>query len=436
VNISVFGCELTGTVTAGCLAKKGNSVKLVSLDDTLERSKVGINLTYGEPSLAMLVSSQLIKQNLVYSSNWNESIAHADIIIISIPPWFLSVAKKLVERIGEVAKKKILIINQTTFSVGQSKKFEDKIAKIFKERSVFFSVSVLSMPDLISRGTSVEEFLNPSRIILGGDNADALNIVSELMLPFYKQKKYLKIMSSKEAEYTKFSLNAILATRVSLINELANSAELFAIDFSKVKEGIGSDPRIGFNYIDPGCGFGGPSFASDLNYLSEVFEKKGADGRLLSVAIEENETQKEVLFRKAWRFFNNDLANKTFAIWGLSFKPNTSSVDNAPSLTMIKALVAQGAKVIVYDPKANEAFMQSFGDISSIAFADDMYELLEGVDALFLLTEWEEFLTPDFTKLKRLMKQSIIFDGRNVYEPNEMLKEGIKYIGIGRGIVV
>jgi UDPglucose 6-dehydrogenase len=436
MNISIFGCELTGMVTAGCLAKKGNNVVLVSMDELSDQAKGGVSLTHGEPSLTLLLSSQVIEKKLVYATDWDEAIYHADIIIISIPSWLLPLAEKVVDRIGKVAQKDVILVNQTTFSIGKSNEFEEKIKERFVQRSADFSVNVLSMPDLISKGTAVEEFLNPERVIIGGENKKAINTIAELMLPFYKDEKNLIIMTAKAAEYTRFTLNAVLATRISLINEFANNAELFGIDFAEVREGIGSDSRIGSKYINPGCGFGGPSFAADVNELVESFDKKGSGGRLLAAAAAENETQKEVLFRKAWRYFDNDLTNKTFAVWGLSFKPNTSSVENSPSLTLVKALISQGARVIVYDPKANETFIKALGDIGPVAVAEDKYEVLEDVDALFLLTDWETFFDPDLKRMKALMKTPVIFDGRNVYEPSVMAEEGIRYIGIGRGLVV
>ncbi len=436
MKITVFGCELLGMVTAGSLAKENHHVLLVSIDNHAESSKGGTSLTKGEPNLGVLLSEQILAKKLVYVSDWADAIEHADIIIISTPSWLEDLADDIIAKIAEIADKDIIIINQSTFSVGKAIEFENKIKKKFIQRDVSFSVAVLSMPETIAKGTALKDFLNPDRVILGGDNNAALAKVSDLMQPFYKQKSALKIMSSKAAEYTKFALNAILATRISLINELSNSAELLDIDFREVREAIGSDKRIGFHYVNPGCGFGGPSFTADMRSLIETFEEKGIDSRLLVAAIAENEIQKEVLFRKAWRLFDNNLADKHFAVWGLSFKPNTASIVNAPSLKLVKSLLAQGASVSVFDPLAGQDFMKNFAKSDTVSLVENKYEALENADAMFLMTEWQEFLALDIVELKKRMKQTIIFDGRNIYSPEKMAEDNIKYIGIGQGLVV
>jgi len=436
MRISIFGCKLLGLVTAGGLAKEGNHVQLVSTDHFAENSKGGIGLTKGEPGLECLLSEQKLAKKLVYVSDWMGAIEHAEVIIISTPSWLEALADDIIVKIGEIADKDIIVINQSTFSVGKAIEFESKIKQLFRQRDVDFSVSVLSMPETITKGSAVNDFFNPDRVILGGENEEALTKVSVLMKPFYKQENALKIMSSKAAEYTKFALNAILATRISLINELSNSAELLDIDFRDVREAIGSDKRIGFHYVNPGCGFGGPSFTADIHSLIETFEKEGIDSRLLVAAIAENEIQKEVLFRKAWRLFDNNLVDKHFAVWGLSFKPNTASVVNAPSLKLVKSLLAQGASVSVFDPLAGQNFMKNFAKSDRVSLVETKYEALENADAMFLMTEWQAFLALDIVELKKRMKQAIIFDGRNIYSPEKMAEDNIKYIGIGQGLVV
>ncbi len=436
MKITVFGSELNGLVTAGCLAKEGNHVLLVAMDDSSENHTVELSLTQAEPGLTFLLSSQIIEKKLVYTTDWDKAIDHADVIFINTSSWLLDHAEKIIVRIAEVATKEVIVVNQTTFSVGKAKQFEQKICVGLKQRGCQFLASVLSMPEFVRRGTAIDDFTNPDRIVLGGNNTRSLAILSKLMKPFYKADTGLKIMQSQAAEYTKLSLNAILATRISLINELANNAEKFGIDFAEVREGIGSDSRIGFNYIDPGCGFGGPSFASDMNTLVSAFEEKGTDGGLLKTALAENEIQKEILFRKAWRFFNSQLSGKRFAVWGLSFKANTETVKNAPSLILVDLLLSQGANVSVYDPKANNSFIENFEQTNSVIIADNKYEILAGVDALFILTDWDEFLKADLKKMTSLMKEKIIFDGRNIFEPKQMKERGITYIGIGRGEVI
>ena len=435
MNITIFGCELTGLVSAGCLAREGHNVVLVATKD-IDRRVGGTSLTQAEPSLTFLLSSQVIEKKLVYMTDWDQAIEHADVFFISISSWMPDIADQIITAIGKQATTDVIVVNQTTFSVGKAKEFTENLQNSFNQREINLIASVVSLPEFISRGTAVKDFMNPDRIVLGGENQSSILKISELLKPFYKQESRLKIMSSSAAEYTKFALNAILATRISLINELANNAEKFGIDFAEVREGIGSDSRIGFNYVNPGCGFGGPSFASDMTALVKSFEEKGADSRLLKAAIYENKIQKEILFRKAWRYFDNNISDKRFAVWGLSFKPKTETVENAPSLVLVDALISQGASVAVFDPKANDSFMSRFKYADSVIVSNDKYEILEQVDALFILTEWEEFIEADLEKMAGLMKTKIIFDGRNIYEPNEMAKKSFVYVGTGRGLVV
>jgi len=435
MKVSVFGNDVAALVCAGALAKTGNHVKVVFYDDEndgFSNNKLGIE---AEPGLTDLLLKQQSAQRLAYVADDLDAILNSEVIIINLPSNELLLAKKLIIKIAKTINSNVLIVNQSTFPVGTTEAFNLLVEQEFKQRAKIFSCEVIAMPELISKGSALKQFLNPDRIILGGGSADSLTLMQALLKPFYFDENQIKLMSSRAAEYTKFALNSMLATRVSLINELANSAELLGIDVEELRQGIGSDSRIGFHYINPGCGFGGSSFSADIKTLIDTFDEKGADSTLLSSALVANENQKEVLFRKAWRYFSGKLVGKKFAVWGLSYKPNTSSVENSPSLDLVTALLAQGAEVSVFDPKAAKNFIAKIKH-ENLLVADDMYTALKDADALFVLTEWQQFYNPDFMAMKPSMKQAVIFDGRNLYSPKLLADKGFFYSAIGRGEVV
>lgn len=436
MKIAVFGCELSGLVTAASLAQTGNEVMAlpVGIADVAELSK-GV-LPREEPGLSDLVSQQLSSGRLSFEALWESGIEHADIIFLSMPSWRSSQAEAVVDEIGLLAKRDVLVVNQSTLPVGTADRFEAKLKLAFAERGLVAKASVVAMPEFISEGSALSDFVKPDRIVLGSSDQASIDKVRDLMRPYNHVIDQFKIMSTRAAEYTKYAVNALLATRISLVNELANNAEHYNIDIEEVRQGVGSDNRIGFNYLFPGCGFGGPSFAADVQSMVQTLQSKGYDADLLKAVINNNEAQKEVLFRKAWRYFDQDLRGVKIAIWGLSFKPNTSTVENAPSLRTVEALLAQGAIVSVFDPKAHESFRSYFPESENVLYAEDMYHALNQADALFLMTEWRQFWSPDYEKMTALMKKPVIFDGRNIFEEKFMQQHGFEYFGIGRGKVI
>jgi len=436
MNISVYGCELSGLVTAGSLAHAGNQVMALPVGYVkVEDIKKGI-LPREEPGLDHLVSTEVKSGRLVFEADWNKGLVNADIIILSMPSWNAKQAEKVIDLIGKKSLEDVLVINQSTLPIGTADRFEAMLKLAFAEKGLVAKAVVVSMPEFISEGSAIVDFSKPDRIVLGSSNKEAIAAIKDLMRPFNRVTDQVKVMSTRAAEYTKYAVNALLATRISLINELANNAEHFNIDIEEVRQGLGSDNRIGFNYLYAGCGFGGPSFAADVQLLVDSLESKGYDADLLKTVLSNNETQKEVLFRKAWRFFNQDLRGIKIGIWGLSFKPNTATVDNAPSLKTIEALIAQGAEVIAYDPKAMPAFSKYWGERSGVTLVDDMYLAIEGVDALMVLSEWESFWSPNYQQLLDKMARPVIFDGRNIYNQQVMNQQGFRYFGVGRGEVV
>lgn len=436
MKITVFGCELSGLVTAGSLAHTGNEVLAIPVGlAKAENLKKGV-LPRDEPGLEQLIRSQVKEERLNFSHDWSEGIQHGDIYILSMPSWRADKAELVIDAIGQSALKDVLIINQSTFPIGTADRFEAAIKLAFAQRGVVAKVTVASMPEFISEGSAISDFSKPSRVVLGCQDKGAVALIKDLMRPFNHVTDQVKVMSTRAAEYTKYAVNALLATRISLVNELANNAEHFNIDIEEVRQGLGSDSRIGFSYLFPGCGFGGPSFAADVQALVATFQSKGYDADLLKTVLQNNETQKEVLFRKAWRFFKNDLRGLKIAIWGLSFKPNTATVDNAPSVKTIEALVAQGAEVVAYDPKANDAFKEYWGGKAGVTLVTDMYEALEQADALMVLTEWKRFWSPDYARMFESMNRPVVFDGRNIYEHEVLTHHGFRHFGVGRGEVI
>lgn len=433
MKVSVFGCELSGLVTAGALAQTGNQVIALPIGTaSVHELRKGI-MPREEPGLSRLIKNQLKGGRLTFEEDWRKGLQHSEVLILSVPSWRLDRAEEVIEKIGKYASDEVLIVNQSSFPIGTADRFEAKLKLAFAERGLVAKVSVVAMPEFISEGSALNDFTKPDRIVLGSCNLDSIKRVKDLMRPYNRMTDRFKVMSTRAAEYTKYAVNALLATRISLVNELANNAEHFNIDMEEVRQGLGSDSRIGFNYLYPGCGFGGPSFASDVKSLVATLEGKGYDADLLKTVLDNNESQKEVLFRKAWRFFNTDLKGKTIAVWGLSFKPNTSTVENAPSLKTIEALVAQGVTVNAYDPKAMPDFALQWKGGASVRLVEDMYEALECADALFLMTEWKMFWSPDYNLMKSVMKMPVIFDGRNIYDKDILMEYGFRYFGVGRG---
>lgn len=433
MKVTVFGCELSGLVTAGALAHAGNHVMSLPVGNVKVEDLRAGRLPREEPGLDTLIAQQCREGRLSFESDWELGLRHGEVLILSTPSWRIDRAEALIKLIGETAKSDVLVVNQSTFPLGTADRFEAKLKLALAERGVVAKVAVVAMPDFISEGSAIENFMRPDRIVLGGSDEASLRLMRDLLRPFNRMTDQIKVMSTRAAEYTKYAVNALLATRISLINELANNAEHFNIDFEEVRQGLGSDKRIGFSYLYPGCGFGGPSFAADVMSLVTALQGKGYDADLLRTVLSNNETQKEVLFRKAWRFFDNDLRGLKIAVWGLSFKPNTATVENAPSLKAIESFIAQGAQVKAFDPKAMADFSEHWQGRPGLQLVDDMYDALDDVDALVILTEWKMFWSPDYAQMKKRMRRSVIFDGRNIFDPQVLQGHGFRYFGVGRG---
>ena len=443
MRVSVYGCDLTGLVTAGALASTGNDVLGLSVGSLkAEDLQQGI-LPREEPGLKELIQGQLEAGRLNFSSDWRDGIAHAEIIFFSMPSWRFAEAKKVVSLIAETAVQNLILVVQSTVPVGTAEHFSKVLNAGYRQRNLETEVKVVSMPEFISEGRAIQDFTRPDRIVLGATDPVAIEQIHDLMRPFNRLTDQVKVMAPRSAEYAKYAVNALLATRLSLVNELANNAERFDVDMEEVRQAVGSDSRIGFSYLYPGCGFGGASLSADIESLVETLHHCGSEVELLETVLEINESQKEVMFRKAWQYFGADLRGIKIAVWGLAFKPNTNTIINAPSQKTVEALVAQGAEVVVHDPKANKNFQnwwQAYAaqketlEVDAVVFAEEMYAALEGVDALMILTEWKHFWNPDFQKMQQLMRRPVIFDGRNLFEPKRMAERGFDYFAVGRGM--
>ena len=441
MKITLFGCALTGLVTAGALASTGNEVMAVPLKDSEDDSSRLAALQQGalgreEPGLSELIQTQLAAGRLQFTEDWTQAIGHAEVIFLSMPSWQAKQAQAVVEAIGCTANRSLILVNQVTLPVGTADLFAQKLQADFVVRGVKHSVQVVVMPEFITEGAAIENFMRPDRIILGSKEPEAIAVLKELMHPFNRMTDQVKVMSTRSAEYSKYAVNALLATRISLMNELANNAETLGVDIEQVRQGIGADSRIGYSYLYPGTGYGGPSFAADIQFLVQSLQSSGSEVELLQGALTINEMQKEVMFRKAWRFFQADLIGKKIAVWGLAFKPNTDTITNAPSLKTIAAFVSQGAEVFAYDPKANAKFSDWWGKRSGVILQEDPYAVLQDAEALVILTEWKHFWSPDFERMRDLMHQAVIFDGRNLYDPKRMQEKGFRYFAVGRGELI
>lgn len=437
MRVSVYGCSLTGLVTAWALADVGNEVVLLpAAAESLSQLR-RLVLDFDEPGLKSRLRQQLASGRLILADNPEQAFAHGEVHCLALEADALSYAQQLLQLLAIRATSPIVVINQSTFPVGTTGQLQQLMRQarvdagldsVTKEQQV----ACLSMPSFLQEGAAVQGFLRPNRILLGSDGGAGLQQTRELLRPFNRSNEQWLMMSTREAEFTKYAINGMLATKLSFINEMANLADQLQVDIEQVRKGVGSDPRIGYDYIYPGCGFGGLSFSDDVMQLAETVESCVEDSSLLSTVLKTNQQQKELLFRKLWQHWQADLSGKTVALWGASFKPGTDRIDNAPSLELMQALWAQGVTVRLYDPKAMARVAQRFGDRDDLLCCDDPYHALEGSEALLIVTEWKEFWSPDFDRVAELMPSRLILDGRNIYDPSYMKSQGFEYIGIGR----
>jgi UDPglucose 6-dehydrogenase len=432
MKISVIGTGYVGLVTGTCLAETGNEVICVDIDqDKVEKMRNGMVPIY-EPHLDVLFERNIKAGRLNFTTSLDEGLEHGEIIFLALPTpededgsADLSYVLNVSKLIGDKIKDYKVIVDKSTVPVGTAEKVKETISE-----NASCEFDVVSNPEFLREGYAVDDFLKPERIVIGSSSEKAIKLIQKLYNPFVRSGNPIIIMDEKSAELTKYASNAFLATKITFMNEIANYCEKVGADVDKVRIGMGTDSRIGKRFLFPGIGYGGSCFPKDVKALQKAGLDKDYDFKILKSVIEVNEKQKTILFPKIQNFFNDDLSNKKLAVWGLAFKPETDDVREAPAIYLMEKLLNNGASLSVYDPEAMPNIKKQFGE--TLNYCNSMYEALENADALIICTEWSIFRTPDFNKVKQLLKQSIIFDGRNLYDVEEIKKEGFIYTSIGR----
>jgi UDPglucose 6-dehydrogenase len=437
MKIAVVGTGYVGLVTGTCFAETGVNVTCVDVDsEKIEQLKGGSVPIY-EPGLALMIKRNVEKGRLLFTTDIKESIAGADAIFIAVgtPPGEdgsadLTHVLKVGSDIGKVISNYIVVVIKSTVPVGTSQRVGQAIKNELALRNTKVPFDMASNPEFLKEGSAVEDFLKPERIVIGTSTEKAAETMRKLYQPFLLNNHPIYFMDIASSEITKYAANAMLATRISFINEIANLCDILGADVNQVRRGIGSDSRIGNKFLYPGTGYGGSCFPKDVKALVRTAKDNGYELNVISAVEKANEYQKNVLFRKIKKHFNNNLKNKVFAIWGLAFKPQTDDIREASAIILIESLLEEGAIVKAYDPAAMAETRKSLGD--KIKYTSDQYEAVIGADGLALMTEWAEFRIPDLGRMNELMKGKVIFDGRNIYDPAEIKGAGFAYYGIGR----
>jgi UDPglucose 6-dehydrogenase len=443
MKVTIFGSGYVGLVSGACLADAGNHVICVDIDAAkVEQLNQGV-VPIHEPGLDTLIRRNHDAGRLEFTTDSARAIDHGlfQLIAVGTPPdedgsadlrHVLSVARAIGQRLSRYA----IVVTKSTVPVGTADKVRLEVQAALRARAAAVEFDVISNPEFLKEGAAIEDFMRPDRVIVGTDNPRTTELIRALYEPFTRNHDRLVVMDIRSAELTKYAANALLATKISFMNELAGLAERVGADIEKVRIGIGSDPRIGYSFIYPGIGYGGSCFPKDVKALVRSAHQVGHDAALLRSVERVNERQKTVLVGKVRQYFDAQLAGRSFALWGLAFKPNTDDMREAPSRVIIDALLEAGALVRAYDPVAGAEARRLYepqAQAGRILFCRDAYEAAQGADALLIATEWKEFRSPDFDRLKELLRGPVIFDGRNLYDPALMERLGIKYFAIGRG---
>lgn len=437
MKIAVIGTGYVGLVTGTCFAETGVNVVCVDTD----QKKIGLlkagKVPIFEPGLEPMLIRNIKKGRLTFSNDIAYSIDGAEVIFIAVgtPPGEdgsadLKHVLAVASDIGKFLKHYVVVATKSTVPVGTAEKVRKAIQTGLDKRLSSITFDVASNPEFLKEGSAVEDFLKPQRIIIGLDNEKTGEIMKKLYMPFLLNNRLVLFMDIPSAELTKYAANAMLATRISFINEIANLCEILGADINHVRKGIGSDSRIGNRFIYPGSGYGGSCFPKDVKAIMKIASDNGYELKVITAVEKANDYQKKVIYNKIDAFFNKDIKNRIIAVWGLSFKPQTDDIRESSAIYLIERLLEAGAKVRAYDPAAKEEARKEIG--TKIFYAADQYDALTGADALAMMTEWPEFHLPDFRKVAELMKGRVIFDGRNIYDPQEIRKFGFKYFGIGR----
>jgi UDPglucose 6-dehydrogenase len=440
MRVTIFGSGYVGLVTGACLADAGNHVVCVDVDAAkIERLKHG-DVPIHEPGLEALIRRNAEAGRIEFTTDAVRGVEHGlfQVIAVGTPPgedgsadlrYVLAVART----IGSHMNRYAIVITKSTVPVGTADKVRAELARTLSERAVALEFDVVSNPEFLKEGAAISDFMKPDRVVIGTDNPRTTELMRALYEPFIRNHDRLIVMDIRSSELTKYAANAMLATKISFMNELANIAERVGADIEKVRIGIGSDPRIGYSFIYPGTGYGGSCFPKDVHALIRSAHDAGHEPQILQAVEAVNARQKEVLFRKMQRHFGDGLSGRTLALWGLAFKPNTDDMREAPARALIDLLLTAGARVQAYDPVAGHEARRLYAGIAGFSVSKNAYEAAQGADALAIVTEWQEFRSPDFERLRELLKAPVIFDGRNLYDPAMVSRFGLTYYAVGRG---
>ena len=438
MKIAVIGTGYVGLVSGTCFAEVGNTVTCVDVNaKKIENLKKGIIPIY-EPGLEAMVLNNIANKNLFFTTDIAQAIKQVEVVFIAVGTpmgedgsadlqYVLSVAQS----IGEAMEQHLIIVNKSTVPVGTADKIKEVIASALKKRGANIAFDIVSNPEFLKEGKAIQDFMKPDRVVIGAESSYAFEKMKALYSSFFLQHERFITMDIRSAEMTKYAANAMLATKISFMNEIANICERVGADVNKVRLGIGSDTRIGYSFIYPGCGYGGSCFPKDVLALKRLAEEVNYKAELIESVDNVNNRQKLLIAEKVIKKYSKDLKGRTFAIWGLAFKPETDDMREAPAIYIIKKLIAQGAQIRAYDPKATHEAKNFYLKDYAIEYVESKYEALKGADALLLLTEWKEFRSPDFEEIGKLLKDKVIFDGRNQYNAFNLPSMGFEYIQIG-----
>ncbi len=440
MKITLVGSGYVGLVTGACLAEMGNHVVCLDVDAGKIALLQGGGVPIHEPGLEPLIQRNAAAGRLQFTTDTDAAVLHGTVIFLAVgtPPGEdgsadLRYVTQAARSIGQRMTDYKLIVDKSTVPVGTGDAVEATVRAALAERGVDVAFSVVSNPEFLKEGAAIEDFMKPDRVVVGSDDERAIHLMRALYAPFIRNRDRLLVMDRRSAELTKYAANAMLATRISFMNELANLAERIGADIELVRQGIGSDPRIGTQFLYPGCGYGGSCFPKDVKALMHTGQQSGLQLRVLGAVEAANERQKSVLVDKVVARFGTDLTGRRFALWGLAFKPGTDDMREAPSIAVIQGLTGRGASVAAFDPVAMAEARRHLADVKLLDYAPSSDAALAGADALIIVTEWKEFRSPDFDGMKTALKQPVIFDGRNLFEPALVREMGLEYHGIGRG---
>ena len=437
MKVAVVGTGYVGLVTGTCLAEAGNDVICVDIDEAKVTQMKQGKIPIYEPGLEAIFKRAIAEKRLSFTTDLKEAVQASTIIFLALPTppqedgsADLSHVLTVAENLGSLLQDYAVVIDKSTVPVGTSELVKEKIAKNFTGE-----FDVVSNPEFLREGHAVEDFQKPSRIVIGTSSEKARAAMEELYAPFVTGESSIYFMNERAAEMTKYAANSFLAVKISFINEIANLCEILGVNVDEIRLGIGSDPRIGKQFLNAGIGYGGSCFPKDVMALQHTASENGTELDILKTVTNTNAKQQRKLIEKVKKFYDDDIQGKTFALWGLAFKPDTDDIREAPALEIIEALTAEGAKLVAFDPEAADNVKKLYGNNPGLSFAQTSYEALKDADALLVATEWAEFRGADLSKVKTSMKAPVIFDGRNIYKPEHMKDQGFHYESIGRPVV-